>query len=446
MDLSKHLETAADAVKRRNYPYAVKLYGQILSLQPDNADARAGLHEALFKKAEAKPPSKLFAILGGGVHLLFGGLCRLLRQHGAAAKAFGRYLVGDPLNETVNIKLGDSLQQAGLSNSARAVFQCYADANPRSLEACRRAGGLLYENGEMQAAMEMYSRALKIDPRDQESLKARKNLAAEGALQSSGIEHAESSRELMKNADQARKLERDDRLQLSKEEIDAEVERLEQELQADPDNVKLLTRMADVLIMDDDLQGALASLEQAVDRNPTNSDLANRAGALRLRLQEQRVAEAEKRGDDSAAEFAREALKEARAGEYRRQVDANPTDLRLRFQLGSALWDLQRHDEAIAELQQAVKDPKVKGESYLLLGQSFAAKGMDELAMGQLEKALESLENHAGKAKEVLYAMGCVAESMGRSDAALAHFSRILEQDIGFRDVQGRIEALKSAS
>ncbi len=33
MDLSKHLETAAEAVKRRNYPYAVKLYHQLLSLR-----------------------------------------------------------------------------------------------------------------------------------------------------------------------------------------------------------------------------------------------------------------------------------------------------------------------------------------------------------------------------------------------------------------------------
>lgn len=431
MDLSKHLETAADAAKRRNYPYAVKLYGQILSLQPDNADARAGLHGALFKKAEAKPPSKLFAILGGGIHLIVGGLCRMVRQHSAAAKSFGRYLTGDPLNEPINIKLGDSLERAGLPNSARAVFQAYADANPRSLEACRRAGALLYANGEMQAAMDMYSRALKIDPRDQDSLKARKNLAAEGALAATGLEHAESSRDLMKNAEQARKFERDDRLQLSKDEIDTEVDRLEEELQADPDNVKLLSRMAEVLVMDNDLKGALASLEQAVAKNPNNSDLANRAGSLRLRLQEVRVEEAETRGDESAADFAREALKEARAGEYRRQVDANPTDLRLRFQLGTALKDLGRHDDAIAELQQSVKDPKAKGESYLLLGESFAAKGMDELAMGQLEKALSALEGHAEKSKEILYAMGCVAENMGRSEQALGHFSRILEQDIG---------------
>lgn len=446
MDLSKHLETAADAVKRRNYAIAIKLYGRLLSLQPDNGDARAGLRRALYKKAEAKPPSKLFAILGGGIHLLMGGLFRLCRAHGAAAKAFERYLVGDPLNETFNCKLGDSLARAGLKNAARAVYQSYADINPRCLEACREAGALLYEAGQTEEAVVMYERALKIDPRDQDSLKARKNLAAEGALKKTGIETATSSRELIKDLDAAQRLERNDRLQLSREEIAEELETLEAQLQEDPGQLKLLVRMSEVLLMDDDLSGALQSLEQAVAEDPHNSDLAAQAGALRLRLQEGRVEEAEARGDTGAADFARKALGEARVTEYRRQVEQNPTDLRRRFQLGEALFGIEQFDDAIAELQQAVKDPKVKADSLMMLGQSFAAKDMDDLALGQLEKALEASTDTGEKGKEILYAMGRVAQNMGRTEQALAHFSRILEQDIGFRDVQRKIEDLKSTT
>ena len=50
MDLSKHLENAADAVKRRNFPLAIKIYGQVLQIQPDYGDARAGLRKALYAK------------------------------------------------------------------------------------------------------------------------------------------------------------------------------------------------------------------------------------------------------------------------------------------------------------------------------------------------------------------------------------------------------------
>jgi hypothetical protein len=48
-------------------------------------------------------------------------------------------------------------------------------------------------------------------------------------------------------------------------------------------------------------------------------------------------------------------------------------------------------------------------------------------------------------AKEVLYAMGCVAEDMGQRDQALGHFSTILEQDIGFRDVARKVDELKKS-
>ena len=113
MDLSKHLETAADAVKRRNYPFAVKLYSQLLALQPDSGEARAGLRTALFKKAEQKPPSKVVALIGGGLHLLSGAVSRMFGRHAAAAKAYERYLALDPLDESVNLKLADSLERAG---------------------------------------------------------------------------------------------------------------------------------------------------------------------------------------------------------------------------------------------------------------------------------------------------------------------------------------------
>ena len=444
MDLSKHLENAADAVRRRNYPAAVKLYSQLVALQPDSFDARSGLRTALFKKAEARPPSKLFALLGGGVPLVLGILLRTARRHEAAARAFERYLVLDPLSESVNLNLGNSLERAGLDNGARAVFQVVAESNPRCLEACRRAGALLYRAGKQVEALEMYERALKVDPRDQESLKARKNLAAEQALQKTGIETATSSRELIKDAAQARQLQREERLQLTPDEIAEETAQTEERLMLNPADTVLLVRMADLSAMEGDLAGALGYLEQAQNHDPQNSDLANRAGQLRLRLQEQRVTAALESGDASAAEFARQALREDRAREYRRQVDQNPTDLRLRFALGRALVEVERFDDAIAELQQAVQDPKVKGEALHLLGESFAAKGMDELALGQLEKALDLVADTGQKAKEILYAMGCVAQNTGQLDRALAHFSRIMEQDIGFRDVREKVDALRS--
>lgn len=444
MNLGKHLETAADAVKRRNYPFAVKLYSQLLALQPNSGEARAGLRTALFRKAEQKAPSKLIAMVFGGVHLLSAGLSRMLGRHAAAAKAYERYLVLDPTNEAVNLKLADSLSRAGYLSSALAVYRAYAEHQPRCLIASREAGALLYANEEHEAALEMYEQALKVDPRDQESLKARKNLAAEGALKSSGIADAKTSRDLVKDKDLQSKLEKADRLQLSAEEIEAELQEVEARVADNPDDIAALTRLGQLHSMANDTQSALDAYERVLQLDPSRSELADKAGDLRLEMQRQRVQKAKDRGDDSAAEFAQKALDEARVVEFRRRSERNPTDLGLRFELGDALLATGALDEAVAELQQAVKDPRHQAQAQLRLARAFRAKDLGDLAMGQLERALESARGKRSLEKDVLYELGDLAESLGRSQDALAYFSKILEQDIGFRDVAEKVQTLKN--
>ncbi|MBK8978877.1 MAG: tetratricopeptide repeat protein [Planctomycetes bacterium] len=456
MDLSKHLEKAAEAVRRRNYGFAVGLYSQLLSLQPDNGAARAGLREALFKKAEAKPPSKLFALLGGGVSLLLGRLLRLLRQHGAAAGSFERYLRLDPLDESANLALAASLERAGHRQSALAVYRAYAEHEPRCLVASREAGRLLYEAGELDTALQMYEQALKVDPRDQEALRARKNLAAEGALKRTGLDTAKHSRELLKDVDKHKALERASRRQLSPEEIDEELRDLEAKLAEDAQDVAALTRMAQLHEMRRDHRAALDCAESALALRPNDAELAARAGELRIRVQEGIVADARARGDESAAKAAGRVLGDMRVGEFRRRVERQPSDLGLRFELGAALFDVGQLDGAIAELQQAVKDPRRQADARYLLGRAFRAKGLGELARGQLEQALQSsggsssssssVSTMTDRAKEVLYELGGLAEDAGDSAGALEHYSKILEQDFGFRDVAKKVESLRGAS
>lgn len=443
MDLSKHLENAADAVKRRNFALAIKIYGQVLQIQPDYGDARAGLRRALFAKVAQKPASKLSAVLGGGLHKLTAEVCRLCGGHAAAARAYERYLVFDPLAEGANLKLGRSLERAGLRRSALAVYEAYALAQPRCLEACRAAGALFYEQGKVPQALAMYEQALKVDPRDQESLKARKNLAAEGALASTGIEKAESSRELIKDKEQQRQLERQERLQMSAEEVDKELEELEAKLQEAPNDQKLLRRVAKLREMARDLSGALDLLDRLQQLLPQDQSLQEQAGDLRIRLQEQMVEKAQKRGDEAATARARAALAQLKVAESKRRVDRNPADFGARFQLGSSLLDAGDVDAAIAELQQAVKDPRKKNEAMFLLGRAFQKKNLPELALGQFDKTLQAAGS-GSLAKEALYEMGEICSGLGKREDALRHFTRILEQDIGFRDVAKKVEQMKA--
>ena len=447
MDLSKHLEKAEEAVKRKNYAFAVNLYGQLLALQPDNGAARAGLRTALFRKAEQRKPSKLIAVLVGGFSVLTAKLAGAMGKHGAAAKAYERYLGMDPLAEGTNLALARSLEKAGHPHSALAVYRAWALQEPRCLVASREAGRLLYERGELSDALAMYEQALRVDPRDQDSLRARKNLAAEGALKQSGLETAQSARDLLKDKEGTDRLERSRRLHLSAEEVEAELDTVEAKLAKAPQDVDALLRAAELYEMRRDSRGALDYLERAQAQRPDDASLGAKVADLRMKLQEQLVHEAEARGDESAAKNARKALGEMKAGEYRRRVAAHPTDLGLRFELGTALFECGDVDGSIAELQQAVKDPRRQVEALLTLGRAFRQKGLGDLARTQLDKALSGAGGAGGRlGKEILYELGTLAEETGQSEAAKQHFSAILELDWSFRDAADRVERLSASS
>ena len=102
-------------------------------------------------------------------------------------------------------------------------------------------------------------------------------------------------------------------------------------------------------------------------------------------------------------------------------------------------------DRAIAELQQAVKDPRKKVDALFLLGRAFRGKDLGDLAKAQLVKALDAGGGQTGKrGLEILYELGSVAEEAGQTAEALQQYSDILEQEIGYRDVARKVEHLKA--
>ncbi len=66
--------------------------------------------------------------------------------------------------------------------------------------------------------------------------------------------------------------------------------------------------------------------------------------------------------------------------EYRRRVELHPEDAQLHLHYGRLLAAAGKHDEAIAEFQQARSDPDRKVQALHQLGLSFEAKNLPKLA------------------------------------------------------------------
>ena len=73
------------------------------------------------------------------------------------------------------------------------------------------------------------------------------------------------------------------------------------------------------------------------------------------------------------------------------------------------------------------------------MGACFQAKGLNDIAVEQFIAAKGELVVMDELKKQIVYALGCCLETMGRHDEATAEFKQIYSADIGYKDVAEKI-------
>jgi tetratricopeptide (TPR) repeat protein len=445
VDVTKYLERADTEVKRKNFDGAMALYAEILRLDPDAGEARRGLRKAALKKHEKSYPSAITRAVTNLVPSIGITFASMFKAHQSVVNFAESALKNDPRNLKFNLKLGHALLRLGHKKSAEAAFQVVTEFNEQDVESLKILGQLYYDGRRHEDALKCYERVLKINPRDQEAGKMRKNLAAEGAIQTAGFQTAKSARDVAKSQAQLSSAEREQRIVKTGADLEAMIQELEAEVEKNPANLEATLRLAKAHGQRHGYDQAVDLLVAASKRFPDNSEIADVLGETRLLRLDRRLDEARK-GSKPAEEIARlesEMLK-LQIDEGRRRVATHPTDLAGRFKLGRYLLQGGEIDPAIEQLQQAVKDPRHRTASLHLLGRAFAHKGILDLAAKEFAEAAEAIHGMGDQKKEILYDLGLVHERQGQKDRALDVYKRIFENDIGFRDVGRKIDALKA--
>ena len=153
----------------------------------------------------------------------------------------------------------------------------------------------------------------------------------------------------------------------------------------------------------------------------------------------------QREGNTEAALAKEKELNQLRRVELAERVKVYPTDLNLRFRLGEVLLKVGEFDTAIGEFQKTIRDPKFKNESQLRMGQAFAAKGQNDLAVRQLEGALEGHTHVTDRVKEIHYELGGIYMKLDNIEKAREHLGAIYEVDIGYGDVGDLLAKLDSS-
>lgn len=445
MNIAKLIDKGDEALKKKNFDYAIEILLQAVSFGPNNRRARELLRQAELKKYEHAYPSKGVVAVFGLPAKLGMAVASLSKKSNPEAymMACEKFLTKDPKNKGANMALGDAAAIGGHLDAAIFAYQTASEHNPGDPTALKKLGQLLWKNGQISEAHEVYDKVVRLRPQDQEAIKARKNLAAEMSLKETGFESARSSRDLVKDKDAAGKLEQEARIYQTDEDLQKRRAEIQAKLDAEPNDTDALEELANIAKRLKDWDTAVEAMDKAVELKPDDTTLVFARGDLHMDRMEQQKLDLLRDGKEEEAHQINAKLLDFQVEEFRKRVKIYPTDLNLRFKLGDLLYGKGLLDAAIAEFQQTVRDPKFRAESQLRLGRAFKVKGQYELALRQLEQALEGQTGLTERVKEIRYEKGDIFTLMGRKDEAKSEFGKIYEQDIAYRDVASRLAELE---
>lgn len=323
--------------------------------------------------------------------------------------------------------------------------------------------GLLQSLGAFDLAVKSGERALALDPSDGELESEVRNLSAQMTMSRGGYETTGQEggfRANIRDAERQRQLEAEGGIAKSEDAATRVVEAARAEYESRPTDRNSVMRYARAL----QERGAPADEKAAYEllmgayKQTSEFRLRHMAGDIRLRAAKRKVAQirAQAEGGDAKAaqqlEAAQRKLTEMELEEYRLRVEAYPTDLAMKYELGLRHLRLEQHEDAIAMFQQAQSDPKNRVRVLNYLGQSFLAMGWVSEAVDTFRNALEALDNERDPmGLELRYhlmaALRRKAEDQRDGDTAEEAYrlaSGIAIQQINFRDVREQRDAIQA--
>src|SRR5438128_2158569 len=132
---------------------------------------------------------------------------------------------------------------------------------------------------------------------------------------------------------------------------------------------------------------------------------------------------------------------------FRQGIEENidEADFQSHYDLGIAFKEMGLLDEAIAELQKALRAPEGKLRVSEALGACFLEKGAHVVAESILRRSLELPSSGDQERLGILYWLGRALEEQGKRVEARELYGRVFAVDIRFMDVGERAKALARA-
>jgi tetratricopeptide (TPR) repeat protein len=450
VDTSKLFQRASEAVEKGNYDYAVALFFDILNLNPDDVKTRMSLRSAQKSKFDNEKHGKGLPILAGLLGwplLVVALLASVFKKYDAAIANYEKYLVRYPLSPHVLRAEASAFQNSGREELAIVTLEFLRQNWPTDVHALRELAHIYERRNDIARATQRYQAISQLRPEDAEAGKKIHDLAAKESIQESW-DSSDTFQEKLRDREKTAKLEQGQKLVRSGDDATDAVARVKRDIEQSPDRSILWAELGDLQRRRGDYAESIEAYNKALELDPMNQLYRQKLMDARVQEFDARIEEAKKAAaaapGDAALQKALADLEKQRQdfwlAELRRRVDERPTETTLRFDLAELYFELGKINEATAEFQRVVRDPKYKIKSTAMLGKCFAAKGLDDLAIGQFSRALQESSLMEEFGKDIAYNLGVLYEKVGNFAAAEETYRKLFETEIGYRDISEKME------
>ncbi|MDR2845546.1 MAG: tetratricopeptide repeat protein [Puniceicoccales bacterium] len=444
--------SAAEQTLRSNPQYAVEIAQGILHRHPECAEVRRLLRKA--QKLVYGNSAKGLGHFIGNVTSFAGlmGNSKLIDTDPLKAVEFAeKSLAKKPADVQANKMLAAAAEKLGWHDTAAFAYEELAHADPKNPGHYAAAAAAYVKDEDFDSALRVSDDALRLFPGNGDLQEVARRASVAKTVQKGKWEGDGDFKDKLKSKDEALALDKSGRVVQDAEEAIRIVTELEQKIAADPENVDYYREAVRQYQLLGDLDRAILALQRARQTNIGRADAAleKQENELSMALYAKRVAELAQQleADPENAELRAQYENERNAeAAYKLQitqalVERYPNDYGYRYNYGILLLETGHNDDAIQQLQFALRSPKNRHNAMLNLARAFANGNKFDLAADQLQTAKGEILTMSEIKKEIIYELGNALEKLGRVKEAIDEYKVLYMSDSSYKNVSQKINA-----
>jgi len=450
--VQKQIENSQIALQRGNLDYVLDVTSQVLKVAPGCLPVRRLQRVAQLRQLGSK--NKIFAKAFGSVTqagFLFGGK----KDPSKSLENADKMLASDPTSVPALKLLAEAAQGLDMPETVAFAWEAIHELHPTDREAILNFGEACLLAKRPKEALRAADELLRLKPQDGDALSLMRKAAIAQTTSAGNWEEKGSFRDKLRDEAASTLLEQSAKIVTSEEMTQKLIDEALARIQSQPDNLNHYRSAVDGYKKLNKLDEALDYVRKAraLPAGAGDTSLAKQESDLKTAIVERRIKELGSRSeaypDDAALASelakAKKDFAEIQLVEAKDYAERYPNDYSARFTLGNLYLEAGDHQNAIANFQQAQKNPKVRVAAITGMGKALKSRKMFDLAVAQFRTAKGELEVMDDLKKDVIYQLAECYESMGKKEDAITEYKILYSDDIGYRDVADKINAFYSS-